>query len=55
MYYGQCSELCGRNHGFMPIMVKAVTREEFDAWVQTQQASMGITDKSVDVARVTTD
>jgi cytochrome c oxidase subunit II len=55
MYYGQCSELCGRNHGFMPIMVKAVTKEEFDAWVQTQQASMGITDKSVDVAHVTTD
>lgn len=32
-YYGQCSELCGANHGFMPIMVKAVSREAFAAWV----------------------
>jgi len=32
-YYGQCSELCGVNHGFMPIMLKAVTKEEFQAWV----------------------
>jgi len=32
-YYGQCSELCGVNHGFMPVMVKAVTKEEFAAWV----------------------
>lgn len=52
MYYGQCSELCGRNHGFMPIMVKAVTKEEFDAWVATQQASMGITSPAVDVAQI---
>jgi cytochrome c oxidase subunit 2 len=35
-YYGQCSELCGTNHGFMPIMVKAVSKDEFEAW--TQQA-----------------
>jgi cytochrome c oxidase subunit 2 len=35
-YYGQCSELCGTNHGFMPIMVEAVSKDEFEAW--TQQA-----------------
>ena len=33
-YYGQCSELCGVNHGFMPIMVKAVSKEEFQSWVK---------------------
>lgn len=33
-YYGQCSELCGSNHGFMPIMVKAVSKDEFAAWVE---------------------
>ncbi len=33
-YYGQCSELCGVNHGFMPIMVKAVSKEAFAAWVE---------------------
>jgi cytochrome c oxidase subunit 2 len=32
-YYGQCSQLCGINHGFMPIEVKVVEKEEFDAWV----------------------
>ena len=32
-YRGQCAELCGRGHGFMPIVVEAVPQEEFDAWV----------------------
>jgi cytochrome c oxidase subunit II len=35
-YYGQCSELCGKDHAYMPIEVKAVTKEEFAAWVETQ-------------------
>ena len=33
-YYGQCSELCGVNHGFMPIAVRAVSKEEFQVWVE---------------------
>jgi cytochrome c oxidase subunit 2 len=33
IYRGQCTELCGREHGFMPVVVKAVSEEEFDAWV----------------------
>ncbi|WP_434613105.1 cytochrome c oxidase subunit II [Azospirillum sp. B2RO_4] len=33
VYYGQCSEICGTNHGFMPIAVEAVSKEAFDAWV----------------------
>lgn len=33
LYYGQCSQLCGLNHGYMPIMVKAVPKEQFVAWV----------------------
>jgi cytochrome c oxidase subunit 2 len=33
-YYGQCSELCGIRHAFMPITVKVVTQEEFDEWVK---------------------
>jgi cytochrome c oxidase subunit II len=37
MYYGQCSELCGDYHGFMPIMIRAVARDEFDAWAQQAQ------------------
>lgn len=31
--YGQCSELCGVNHAYMPIEIRAVSREEFDAWI----------------------
>ena len=35
LYYGQCSELCGINHAYMPIAIRVVTREQFDAWKQT--------------------
>lgn len=35
MYYGQCSELCGKNHGFMPIQIRAVSKEEFQQWLVT--------------------
>jgi cytochrome c oxidase subunit 2 len=35
-YYGQCSELCGVDHAFMPIEIKVVTQEEFDAWVASK-------------------
>jgi len=34
MYYGQCSELCGTGHAYMPIMIKAVSKAEFDQWVE---------------------
>ncbi|WP_404405944.1 cytochrome c oxidase subunit II [Pelagibacterium halotolerans] len=33
MYYGQCSELCGKDHAFMPIAVRVVSQEQFDAWI----------------------
>jgi len=32
-YYGQCSELCGKDHAYMPIAVEAVSQEDFDKWV----------------------
>jgi len=35
-YYGQCSELCGVNHGFMPIVVKAVDFEDYLNWLSTK-------------------
>lgn len=37
IYYGQCSELCGVYHGFMPIAVEAVPKWKFDAWVKKAQ------------------
>ena len=33
IYFGQCSELCGKDHAFMPITVKAVTQEQYEAWL----------------------
>ncbi|MFM2300931.1 MAG: cytochrome c oxidase subunit [Pseudomonadota bacterium] len=33
VYYGQCSELCGARHGYMPIAVEALPRDKFNAWV----------------------
>src|SRR5690606_2258248 len=33
IYYGQCSELCGRNHAFMPIAVRVVSDQEYQAWL----------------------
>jgi cytochrome c oxidase subunit II len=37
IYRGQCAELCGKDHGFMPIVVKAVPKAEFDTWLAEQQ------------------
>jgi cytochrome c oxidase subunit 2 len=34
MYYGQCSELCGKDHAYMPIAVRVVSDQEFIAWVE---------------------
>ena len=44
MYYGECSELCGARHAFMPITVEVVSQEKFDQWVadaKTKFAAVG--------------
>jgi cytochrome c oxidase subunit 2 len=38
-YRGQCAELCGKDHGFMPIVVKAVPKAQFEQWLATQEAA----------------
>lgn len=35
MFYGQCSELCGKDHAFMPIAIRVVNDQEFASWVET--------------------
>lgn len=40
VYFGQCSELCGARHGFMPIAVEALPPEKFAAWVKAQGGQM---------------
>ena len=38
IYRGQCAQICGKNHAFMPIVVEAVSQERFDAWVAQKHA-----------------
>jgi cytochrome c oxidase subunit 2 len=52
IYYGQCSELCGVRHGYMPIRVRAVTKEEFTAWVAQAQEQFARADDAVPVVDV---
>ncbi|MBT8071052.1 MAG: cytochrome c oxidase subunit II [Gammaproteobacteria bacterium] len=40
-YRGQCAELCGKDHGFMPIVVIALPQDEYDTWVSEQLAEQG--------------
>lgn len=44
IYYGQCSELCGIRHAYMPIKIRAVSKEEFQAWVAEAQAKFAKVD-----------
>ncbi len=41
IYYGQCSEICGNGHAYMPIKVRAVTKDEFTAWVADAKTKFG--------------
>ncbi len=40
LYYGQCSELCGARHGYMPIAVEVVTKDQFAQWVKANGGTM---------------
>jgi cytochrome c oxidase subunit 2 len=39
VFYGQCSELCGSRHAYMPIVVEVVSQEKFDEWVAKKKTS----------------
>ncbi|WP_372674722.1 cytochrome c oxidase subunit II [Aquicoccus sp.] len=39
VYFGQCSELCGKDHAYMPITVKVVSQDTYDAWVKAMEDS----------------
>lgn len=49
-YRGQCAELCGKDHGFMPVVVKAVPPEEYRQWLVGQKASLLAAAESADRA-----
>ncbi|MCZ6804007.1 MAG: cytochrome c oxidase subunit II [Proteobacteria bacterium] len=50
VYRGQCTELCGKDHGFMPIVVNAVTKEEYAAWVAEKKAEQAVADSGGDMS-----
>lgn len=52
IYYGQCSELCGRNHGFMPIAVEVVSRDEFEQWLEKAKQEFAADTRQIGRAHV---
>jgi cytochrome c oxidase subunit 2 len=46
-YYGQCSQLCGRNHAFMPIAIRVVSEKDYTAWLEQAKKKYASTDDSV--------
>ena len=52
IFYGQCSELCGTNHGFMPIEVHAVSEEDFLAWVEDSKEKYAKVGNNLNVAEI---
>jgi cytochrome c oxidase subunit II len=52
LYYGQCSELCGTGHAYMPIKVRAVSLPEYESWVREAQAKFARVDGAPPAAQV---
>lgn len=50
IYRGQCAELCGRAHGFMPIVVQAVEEDEYDQWLASKKLEMAEARKAAQAA-----
>ncbi|WP_246339841.1 cytochrome c oxidase subunit II [Ancylobacter tetraedralis] len=51
VYYGQCSELCGKDHAFMPISIRVVSESEFTAWVSEAKQKFAAADLPTRVAQ----
>lgn len=58
LYYGQCSELCGKDHAFMPIAVRVVSDAQYDTWLAAAKTDLGGANKAlmaeVEAARTVT-
>jgi cytochrome c oxidase subunit II len=46
MYYGQCSQLCGRDHAFMPIAIRVVKDNEYSVWLDQAKKKYAAGDAS---------
>src|SRR5690606_13034119 len=47
LYYGQCSELCGKDHAYMPIAVRVVSNEQYAAWLETAKSDLDGANKAL--------
>ena len=54
MFYGQCSELCGKDHAFMPIAIRVVTEQEFATWVEQAKKKFASNPSSTFASAATT-
>jgi len=54
VYYGQCNQICGINHAFMPIKVQAVSKDDFQRWLVDAKKKFAHDDKGDDAVRVAT-
>ena len=52
VFYGQCNQICGKDHAFMPINVEAVSKEKFQQWVEQAKKKFAV-DQPVPVALAT--
>lgn len=51
IYRGQCTELCGMNHAYMPVVVEVVPAEEFNTWIEDQRVAMELAGEAAVAAR----
>lgn len=49
VYRGKCTELCGKDHGFMPIVVRAVSKDEYTTWVAEKKAEIAAANSGADM------
>ncbi|WP_048646037.1 cytochrome c oxidase subunit II [Nitratireductor soli] len=47
LYYGQCSELCGKDHAFMPIAIRVVAKDQYDTWIAAAREDVGGANKAL--------
>ena len=47
LFYGQCSELCGKDHAFMPIAIRVVSQEQYETWIAAAATDLGAANKAL--------
>ena len=52
VYYGQCNQICGINHAFMPIKIQAVSKDDFRNWLVDAKKKFAHNDKSPEAVRI---